>query len=161
MRSPDGAWRRNVGGVQTLQFLSLAGLLQQRLSSACRWNSSTTRDAERSSECRITHNAVYSVEPQLSMRWLSRLCTAYYLTLPLNGNRNINLKRMSQSDINIVKGIFTANSHQRLLEVTETLLKCRSWLKQSPVLVGSDIKIPEVPTMANEHQHVFETMIIH
>ena len=77
--SSDAVRRVNVGGVQTLQFLNLDGLLPQRLSTACRCNSSTTRTAERSSKHPVTQNAVWLVEPQLTKHWLNRLCT--YLSL--------------------------------------------------------------------------------
>ena len=73
--SSDAAWRVNVGGVQTLQFLNLDGLLHQRLSTTCRRNSSTTRTAENSPKYPVTHNAVKLVEPQLTQHWLNRLCT--------------------------------------------------------------------------------------
>ena len=64
--SSDAVRRVNVGGVQTIQFLNLDGLLQQRLSTACRCNSSTTRTAERSPKYPVTRNAVQLVEPQLT-----------------------------------------------------------------------------------------------
>ena len=58
MISSDVVRRVNVGGVQTLQFLNLDGLLQQHLSTACRFNSSTTRAAERSPKYPVAHNEV-------------------------------------------------------------------------------------------------------
>jgi len=48
----------NPGGVQTLQFLNLDGLLQQRLATAFRCNSSTTRTAEGYCKYPVTHYAV-------------------------------------------------------------------------------------------------------
>ena len=56
--SSDAVRRMNVGCVQTLQFLNLDGLLRQRLSTAGRCNLLTTRTAERSPECPVTHIAV-------------------------------------------------------------------------------------------------------
>ena len=94
----DAVRRVNVsGGVQTLQFLNLDGLLKQRLSTACRCNSSTTRTAERSPKYPGTHNAVQLVEPHLTRHWLNRLrCTAYFLSLPLDASCNAKMINVSE-----------------------------------------------------------------
>lgn len=56
----------------------LDGLLQRRLSTVCRYNSSTIRTAQRSSKCPVTHNAVRIVE---------LLSTAHFLTSTNYGSR--------------------------------------------------------------------------
>ena len=55
------------------------------------------------------------------------VCTAYFLTLPLNGSRNAKKRTMHVSGLlNITKVLIMANDHQHLLEALETILKCRS-----------------------------------
>ena len=66
------------------------------------------------------------------------VCTAYFLTLPLNGSRNAKKRTMHVSGLlNITKVLIMANDHQHLL-------------------AGSDRNTAKVPITGNDHQHVLE-----
>ena len=146
--SSDAVRRVHVGGVQTSQSLNLDGLSQQRLSTACRCNSSTTTTAERSPKYPVTHVAVIWVEPQLTKHWFYRPCTYCRFVntppqcksqcigdvcpRPIEHDRNPDHGQRSPAlvgrDGDVNKAPIVANDHQHLLEAKETLLKYRSWL---------------------------------
>ena len=62
MQGYAGVWSER-GGFANTPVPQFDGLLQQRLSTACRYKSSTTKTARESSRYSVTHNAVGLVEP--------------------------------------------------------------------------------------------------
>ena len=102
-------------GVQSLQLLNSDCLWRQRLSTTYRCDSTTTTTAEGFSKYPVTHNAVQLFEPQLTMHWLNRLCTVYFLTVP---SMQIPISKWwtPQNDRKMTKLPIVSNAYQNMLE---------------------------------------------